>query len=528
MKPDSTLLKPFIQVSILFSFGYIGATYFTGFLFARYLISACVPLFLLQWYLIRFSKLMPTLVQAFIGLCTAVNFLLCLYSGGINSLVLCWFALIPVLSLLLANIATTVFWSLVSILLILTLSTLDVSNSTLYYSPPNPGLFNASLAIGLLGIISWTVSIFHRKQRDLQQKLSDTIQEMKATDEELRQNMEELSTAQEMLQQSNNQLLSTMEEISNTNRLLGEKGTELLSKQRKLEFYGGVLRQITKLDSMRKGDLELFLQDLLRITAESMGITRASVWFFAEEGRILDCRLLYLKETGTFDRGVRLSELDFPSYFKEVKSETIIAASEAEVHPATMEFKVNYLIPNQIKSMLDTPILIDGVIMGVICLEQQHQYFYWAEEDKTYARSLGDLIAVGIQSYYSHNANSKLEEQANQIFEQHEELLKYASEIRRLNESLEERVNERTLKLEEQNKILMEYAYINAHLLRGPLCRIQGLQQLMTFVSAEERPQIIEMMQVATGELDQVIKRITNSLESGQAITRSEITQINT
>src|SRR6187549_681374 len=54
-----------------------------------------------------------------------------------------------------------------------------------------------------------------------------------------------------------------------------------------------------------------------------------------------------------------------------------------------------------------------------------------------------------------------------------------------LNKSLESKVAERTQKLEEQNKKLRDHAFYNAHLLRGPFCRIQGLIQLQDLVTDE-------------------------------------------
>lgn len=87
-------------------------------------------------------------------------------------------------------------------------------------------------------------------------------------------------------------------------------------------------------------------------------------------------------------------------------------------------------------------------------------------------------------------------------------------EISELNENLEEKVIQRTRELEEKNKRLQEYAYINAHYLRGPLTKIMSVLHLQKL---ERETQInkkyIEILQEAVDELDEVIHSITDRLD---------------
>ncbi len=85
-----------------------------------------------------------------------------------------------------------------------------------------------------------------------------------------------------------------------------------------------------------------------------------------------------------------------------------------------------------------------------------------------------------------------------------------------LNQDLERKVLDRTRQLEEQNKKLKEYAYYNAHLLRGPFCRIQGLVHLMKVDEhlKETTSEIIERLGNSINELDIVIKKIKHIVET--------------
>jgi signal transduction histidine kinase len=86
-------------------------------------------------------------------------------------------------------------------------------------------------------------------------------------------------------------------------------------------------------------------------------------------------------------------------------------------------------------------------------------------------------------------------------------------EIQDLNDHLEEKVEERTRLLKDRNKKLEEYAFINAHLLRGPLTRIMSVLILVK----EEQPELVDnqyftLLQNSTEELDEVIHRINSTL----------------
>jgi signal transduction histidine kinase len=60
-----------------------------------------------------------------------------------------------------------------------------------------------------------------------------------------------------------------------------------------------------------------------------------------------------------------------------------------------------------------------------------------------------------------------------------EEIRAQGEEMQLINESLEAQVRRRTYELEQKNKALEEYAFINAHNLRRPLASIPGLINLL-------------------------------------------------
>lgn len=95
--------------------------------------------------------------------------------------------------------------------------------------------------------------------------------------------------------------------------------------------------------------------------------------------------------------------------------------------------------------------------------------------------------------------------------QKNKQLERQKEQITFLNENLEQQVRKRTGQLE-------DYAYMNAHKVRGPLARIQGLANLFILPhildgSTEEEQRIIEQINVASEQLDQVIRAINEQLQ---------------
>jgi len=117
----------------------------------------------------------------------------------------------------------------------------------------------------------------------------------------------------------------------------------------------------------------------------------------------------------------------------------------------------------------------------------------------------------------------KVKERTEEIEEKTQEILAQAEEIRGINENLESLVKERTSELERKNKALEEYAFINAHELRGPVASILGLVHLMQKLKLSEEEKIyLEHLQQSAKKLDEVVSSITQAIERGDFIKPKE------
>ncbi len=110
------------------------------------------------------------------------------------------------------------------------------------------------------------------------------------------------------------------------------------------------------------------------------------------------------------------------------------------------------------------------------------------------------------------NRYRQLDQIAQTLHQQNQELATCQEETRAINENLESLVDERTQANEQKNKELAEYAFINAHMLRAPLCRILGLISLMEKEPDRYRPDQLSRLKVLAQQIDQQVREINTAI----------------
>jgi ligand-binding sensor domain-containing protein len=114
-----------------------------------------------------------------------------------------------------------------------------------------------------------------------------------------------------------------------------------------------------------------------------------------------------------------------------------------------------------------------------------------------------------------------IQAQNEEITTQNEEITAQNEEIMAMNDQLELKVSERTISLEESNKRLIEYAYNNAHMIRGPLARLLGLTYISKISKSHKKKDIkilINKIEESGNELDSVIRELGKKLTNETGI----------
>lgn len=193
-----------------------------------------------------------------------------------------------------------------------------------------------------------------------------------------------------------------VEERTRELELANKKLTVLLNEQKKTtehlkhrevqqEIQRNVLTKLLHDTSISEENLINVLKTVASIIADTLDVHRAGIWQFSRETDELICLIQYdekdIQETNTV---LRIS--DFPEYFSTIKNTGTVIASDARKHPATAAFTESYFKPYEIFSLMDTGIIIEGRLQGVICVEQKKTIRTWHPDEESFLRTVSAII----------------------------------------------------------------------------------------------------------------------------------------
>lgn len=134
------------------------------------------------------------------------------------------------------------------------------------------------------------------------------------------------------------------------------------------------------------------------LAAEAIRVERVGIWLYVENRTALRCVELFERTGREHSAGAILRVADFPTYFSSLNIRKAVPAEVASSDPRTAELAAAYLDPLGITSMLDAGIFVGGELVGVVCHEHTGLPREWTTEDRDFAGSVADLLALRIQS----------------------------------------------------------------------------------------------------------------------------------
>lgn len=309
--------------------------------------------------------------------------------------------------------------------------------------------------------------------------------------------------------QANDLLAQQNLRIEQMNVQLSELVDETTQRNDTLRNHVSTLLEFSKSKVVNYGTTVDAARDIARLTAHSLRVSRISIWSYHKELQTIEAVACYDLASESFLDVVTLQLRDFPRYAHALKTKRIIDAPEARTSPETREFTESYLVPLDIYSMLDVTFSLDDELTGLICCEQQHALRIWKPEDIIFTSSVADITSLAYRNVQRREYEKRLRQQRK--------------EISQINEELEQRVQERTEELENRNKQLTEYAFINSHLLRGPVSTILGLLYLVEIDTSGDKTEMMQHLKRACQDLDGIVKQITLALDTGNHFDRKNI-----
>jgi two-component system sensor histidine kinase/response regulator len=166
----------------------------------------------------------------------------------------------------------------------------------------------------------------------------------------------------------------------------------------KLRNHNLVLTQLAKNQVLYQGDLKAALRNITEVAAKNIEVERVSIWLYDETRTQIQCLDLFEKSSNRHSDGGSLVAADYPSYFQALEQDQPIVATDAHTDSRTKEFSESYLTPLGITAMLDTPVKLEGMTVGVLCLEHTGTTRDWTAEDQNFARSLSNLVSLALEA----------------------------------------------------------------------------------------------------------------------------------
>ena len=281
----------------------------------------------------------------------------------------------------------------------------------------------------------------------------------------------------------------------------------------KMQHFNNDLISISKSKMLHSGNLIDSLKEILQYTSKALDVSRISVWEYIEQSDSIQLILGYDIQHAEFTYSGSLKNELYPTYFKYLLTEKIIAAKDAVNDPKTAEFTESYLKPFGIKSMMDCPFFIDGEFKGIICCEEQREYRDWDQIDQLFSVGVSKLISIAYYCAMRKEQYALLLE-ANHEQERQNNLLELINnKITDVNTGLVSELIGKEQGIYEMQNFIEDISHRNAHHVRGPLCRIIGLVRLYKVDgNADNRKLYIEYMEQSAQEMDAILKEVSQML----------------
>jgi PAS domain S-box-containing protein len=185
---------------------------------------------------------------------------------------------------------------------------------------------------------------------------------------------------------------------------------ELQKRAATLSLHNQVFAKLASDEKFRLGDLMANIQVLTETVAQTINVERVSLWMEKQDSIYWECLNQFILSSNQHSVEPDLPIAEFPNYYEALKNELVIPITDALRDPRTCELGADYLETFAIASMLEIPIRQKAITIGVLCIEHIGEMRTWTLEEQSFARSVGDLVVIAIESYNRHLAEQQLKE----------------------------------------------------------------------------------------------------------------------
>lgn len=175
-----------------------------------------------------------------------------------------------------------------------------------------------------------------------------------------------------------------------------------------------VIEGLSKSPHIHQGNELEMAQKILYSGSQFLKIQRVNAWMMNKEGTSLESLLAYDKLRDEFYQEGALELKVYPIWFRYMQRNDIIISTDARNEPFNRELVEPYLIPLDIYSMMEVPIISSGQIKGLICFEHTGDIRQWSNDEQHFAIALTQLLTLSLETKEKNSYRDQLEVLVNE------------------------------------------------------------------------------------------------------------------
>jgi two-component sensor histidine kinase len=159
-----------------------------------------------------------------------------------------------------------------------------------------------------------------------------------------------------------------------------------------------IIQSLSKNVHISEGNVDIMAKEILHKASHFLKIPRVNAWLFDGNDTKLTCLQAYDRNGDLYYKEKDLLAESYPLYFNHIRRKDIIISFEARNESFNAELLDIYLIPQNVFSMMEVPILSGGKLKGIICFENTEKIRDWTNDEQHFALALTQLLTLTLET----------------------------------------------------------------------------------------------------------------------------------
>ncbi|MDP2303170.1 MAG: PAS domain S-box protein [Ignavibacteria bacterium] len=185
------------------------------------------------------------------------------------------------------------------------------------------------------------------------------------------------------------QVYATFDDI--TERKHAEDALRLSEKRARLQRTA-IAKLVFDKEMVEVDDNAAF-NNITSLLAHTIEVQRVGIWVISDDNSQLECISLYEYDKGIHSSGMVLETNKISKYIEALLKESRISIEDTKTDPRTVELIDGYFEVHSISSMLDSGIMQNGLLTGVVCLEHVGAVRKWYSDEEAFVSTVASIVA---------------------------------------------------------------------------------------------------------------------------------------